>query len=196
MAAPAEETGERHAGAVAGGELAPLERYRAGLLARLQPLEPIELALLEAHGCVLAEDVLAPDSLPRFDNSAMDGYAVVASDVEPGVPLELVGESAAGSPADATVVPGSAVRIMTGAPVPAGADAIVPVEQAEERDGTVVLHAVPQAGEHVRRAGEDVRGGDVVLSVGARLNGAALGMLASGRAGRALLRPPGAGSNC
>jgi molybdopterin molybdotransferase len=159
--------------------LVPLEQHRTGVLSRLEPLEPIDLALLEAHGCVLAEDVLAPASIPRFDNSAMDGYAVRAADAGPGAPLEVVDESAAGSPANVEVQPGTAVRIMTGAPVPGGADAIVPVEQAEERDGRVVLRVEPHPGEHIRRAGEDVRGGDVVLSTGATLNGAALGMLAS-----------------
>jgi molybdopterin molybdotransferase len=176
-------------GGPAGSDLAPLEAYRTAILARLQPLEPLELALLEAHGCVLAEDVLAPDSIPRFDNSAMDGYAVVAGSVEAGAPLELVGESAAGSPTDAEVTPGSVVRIMTGAPVPAGADAIVPVEQAEERDGTVLLRATPRPGDHVRRSGEDVRAGDVVLSSGALLDGAALGMLASVGRDRARVHP-------
>jgi molybdopterin molybdotransferase len=172
-----------------GRDLEPLERYRSGVLSRIQALEPIELGLLEAHGCVLAEDVLAPDSIPRFDNSAMDGYAVVAEAVEPGIPLKLVDESAAGSPAERAVEPGTAIRIMTGAPVPAGADAVVPVEQAEEQDDTVVLHAAPRAGDHVRRSGEDVRAGDIVLSAGASLGGAALGMLASVGKARVRVHP-------
>ena len=160
-------------------ELVPLDGYRSGILSRIMPLQPIELALLEAHGCVLAEDVHAAEAIPHFDNSAMDGYAVVAGGVEAATPLEILGESAAGSPADVTVVPGTAVRIMTGAQIPVGADAVVPVERADEDDGKVVLAEVPRAGDHVRRAGEDVQAGAVVLPAGARLQAAALGMLAS-----------------
>lgn len=171
------------------GSLVPLDTYRSGMLARLAPLEPIELALLEAHGCVLAEDVLAPASIPRFDNSAMDGYAVIASNVEPGVPLEVVGESAAGSPADVEVAPGRAVRIMTGAPLPTGADAVVPVEDADEDGGKVVPRVVPELGAHIRRAGEDVRAGDVVAATGTRLHGGVLGMLASVGRDRAQVHP-------
>lgn len=160
-------------------ELTPLDAYRNGILSRLSPLEPIELALLEAHGAVLAEGVSADEPVPRFDNSAMDGYAVVASSVGPGAALEVVDEAAAGSPAQAQVRPGVAVRIMTGAPIPDGADAVVPVEQAEEEDGKVVLHVQARPGDHVRRAGEDVAPGDAVLAAGTRLQAAAIGMLAS-----------------
>lgn len=175
-----------------GGEatdLAPLDSYRSHVLARIAPLEPLELALLEAHGCVLAEDVAARASIPRFDNSAMDGYAVAAAAVEPGTPLEVLGEAAAGAPADAEVTPGGAVRIMTGAPIPAGADAVVPVEEAEEEHGKVTLRVAPAPGDHVRRAGEDVREGDSVLGAGTRLQAAELGMLASLGHNRAVVHP-------
>jgi molybdopterin molybdotransferase len=110
------------------GELAPLDRYRMQVLARIRALEPIELALLEAHGCVLAEDVVAPADIPAFPNSAMDGYAVAAEDRAAGSELAVVDESAAGSPAQAAVEPGRAIRIMTGAMVPEGTGAVVPVE--------------------------------------------------------------------
>jgi molybdopterin molybdotransferase len=159
--------------------LVPLETYRTDVLGRVTALEEIEVALLEALGCVLAEDVVAAEDIPRFANSGMDGYAVAAGSVHAGESLEVVDESAAGAPASKDAGPGRAVRIMTGAQLPAGADAIVPVEEAEERDGRVVLHAEPVYGTHVRPSGEDVRAGALVLSRGRRLGPADLGMLAS-----------------
>ncbi|MDX6211441.1 MAG: molybdopterin molybdotransferase, partial [Frankiales bacterium] len=97
------------------------------------PLPELDLTLLDAHGCVLAEDIVATAPLPGFDNSAMDGYAVRASDLASAseaapVVLPVVGDVAAGSRGTFTVQPGLCVRIMTGAPVPSGADAVVPVE--------------------------------------------------------------------
>ncbi|MGI8574275.1 MAG: molybdopterin molybdotransferase MoeA [Egibacteraceae bacterium] len=159
--------------------LAPLAEYRRALLNRLQPLEPIELTLREAHGCVLAEDVTAAEDVPAFANSAMDGYAVIAEGLAAGSDLVMVGEVAAGAAAPPRVGGGQAVRIMTGAPIPPGADAIVPVEVVEERAGSVVLRVAPLPGEHVRPAGESVTAGQHVLSSGRRLGPAEIGMLAS-----------------
>lgn len=167
-------------------ELAPLADYRRSVLARVEPLEPIELRLLEAHGSVLAEDIVALGPVPGFDNSAMDGYAVQAGDAEAGAALQVVGEVAAGTGDLPRVGPGQAVRIMTGAPLPPGADAVVPVEDTEERDGRVHLHAGATRSAHIRPAGEDVAGGDQILATGRRLGSADVGMLAA--VGRSLVR--------
>ncbi|MGH8933408.1 MAG: molybdopterin molybdotransferase MoeA [Egibacteraceae bacterium] len=170
-------------------ELVPLERYRREVLARIRPLEPIHLGLLEAHGCVLAEDVVAPADVPGFANSAMDGYAVHAEGVTVGDEMAVVGEIAAGSGELISPEPGEAVRIMTGAPVPPGADAVVPVELAEEVGGRVRLLLAPSPGMNVREAGEDVRAGEVVLEAGRRLGAADIGMCAAVGLGNVLVHP-------
>ena len=152
---------------------------RERVLEAVTPLEGEEVELAAALGRVLAEDVTSGHDLPPFDSSAMDGYAVVAG---PAAELELVGESRAGHPAGTTLAPGQAIAISTGAQVPAGADAVVPVERVELRDGRV---AVPDTapGNHVRYSGEDVRAGEVVLRAGTTLGPAELAVAASvGRA--------------
>lgn len=169
----------RHQHHVDPSELVPLESYRREVLERIEPLEPLVLGVLEAHGCVLAEDVVATAPLPGFDNSAMDGYAVRAADARAYAELEVIGELAAGGAARYDVGPGQAVRIMTGAPLPAGADAVVPVEVADEREGRVHVRHPAAVGDHVRPAGEDVAAGDMVLRAGRRLGAADLGMLAA-----------------
>jgi molybdopterin molybdotransferase len=163
----------------APGGLEPLDRYRNGVLSRVSALEPIELALLEAHGCVLAEDVTAPSAIPGFDNSAMDGYAVSARDLDAGTALHVVDESAAGSPAAQAVAPGRAVRVMTGGLLPQGTAAIAPVEVVEERGERIVLREAAVPGAHIRRAGEDVAPGTVVATAGTRLGAGEIGMLAA-----------------
>jgi molybdopterin molybdotransferase len=160
-------------------ELVELNRYRQTLLSRIGPLEPIALGLLEAHGCVLAEDVVAETDIPPFANSAMDGFAVRASDTYPGVELDLVGEVAAGSEPAHPLGAGEAFRIMTGAPLPDGADAIVPVEAVEENGTRVRLQESGRRGRHVRPAGQDVQAGEKVLQAGRRLGAADVGMLAA-----------------
>jgi molybdopterin molybdotransferase len=131
------------------------------ILTRIQPCG-VELAtLLQSLGCVLAEDVLAQDDLPPFYNSGMDGYAVRADDVQDAgrnspVTLSVVADIAAGHPSDVTVGPGQAARIMTGAPVPAGADAVVPVEATDgggASSARVAIFQKAKRGEHVRPAG-------------------------------------------
>lgn len=134
--------------------------------------EPVPLGI--ALGRVLAEDVVAATDLPPFGNSAMDGFAV-RHDASSGA-LRIVGESRAGTPAPLAVGPYEAIRISTGAPLPDGADAVVPVEDAREEDGTVTATAAAQAGQHVRRAGDDLRAGTVVLRAGDRLGAAELGV--------------------
>jgi molybdopterin molybdotransferase len=154
-------------------------------------LDPIELALLEAQDCVLAEDVVSPLDLPGFDNSAMDGYAVQVDDVrganeQSPVRLPVVADIPAGSTAHQRLAAGQAMRIMTGAPVPAGADAVVPVEASDGGVRVVELTQAPSSGQHVRRAGGDVRRGDVVLQAGVTLGPAQIALLAA--VGRARVR--------
>lgn len=170
-----------------------VDEHLAGILSALSPLAPLDLPLLEAEGAVLAEDVAAPVPLPPFDNSAMDGYAVVAADLAGGGPvvLSVVGDVMAGDLGVTGIRPGMSARIMTGAPMPGGADAVVPVEWTD--GGTVrvrieVERPVP-AGNYVRRAGEDVVAGQVVVPAGTRLGAAQLGMLAAVGRARVLVRP-------
>lgn len=156
---------------------------RERVLARFEPLEPVEVPVSEAAGLVSAEDLTAPHSLPRFDNSAMDGYALRAEDASGASPepvsLRIVGEVRAGDPGALVVEPGTAARIMTGAPLPPGADAIIPVEVTEELDGQVVLRATASAGQHVRPAGDDIRTGQVVIPAGLELGAGELAVAAS-----------------
>lgn len=164
--------------------LIELEEARRRVLASAARLPLEAVALEEALGRTLGEDVRASDPVPPFDNSAMDGYAVVAGDTagtSPASParLELIGESRAGRPAEGALRRGAAMRISTGAAVPAGCDAVVRVEDTAERDGEVEIKAPVTLGDNLRRAGEDVRAGDVVLRAGARLGPAELGVLAS-----------------
>lgn len=163
----------------------------AGLIA---PRPPVPVSLSEADGMVLAEDVVASLPLPVFDNSAMDGYAVRAADVaaaRPDTPVRLpVAEDIpAGRTDPLTLRPGTAHRIMTGAPVPAGADAIVPVEHTDAGTTVVALFAAPQPGRHIRLAGEDVAAGTVVLRSGTVLTPAALGLASALGAGQLTVQP-------
>lgn len=174
-------------------ELIPFATYRADVLARISALEPIEVGLAEAHDCVLAEDVAARHHLPPFPNSAMDGFAVRAEDAPQNLdrPLRIAGEVAAGAAILPEVGPGEAVRIMTGAPLPPGADTVVPVEQVEEDEaaGTVRVPADLRLGAHIRAAGEDVRAGETVLRSGRHLDAADVGMLAALGMPQVLVRP-------
>jgi molybdopterin molybdotransferase len=165
-------------------DLVAFEAARAGVLDRLRPLPAREVPLGDALGCVLAGDVQAAEDLPPFANSAMDGYAVRAADLsgasaEAPIALEVTGEVFAGTGRLPRVEPGTAVRIMTGGALPPGADAVVPVEQADAAGDRVLVGAAPPAGSFVREAGEDVRAGLVVLQRGRVVDPAAVGMLAS-----------------
>jgi molybdopterin molybdotransferase len=171
-----------------------VDEHLASVLAGLGPLAPLELTLLDAHGCVLAEDVAATHPLPPFDNSAMDGYAVRAADIASAtesapVTLPVVGDIAAGSITPYSVQPGLCVRIMTGAPLPPGADAVVPQEWTDQGLAQVVIRAAATPGQHVRRAGEDVAPGTVVLTAGAHLGATQIGLLAAVGRDRVFARP-------
>ncbi|MDI3421795.1 molybdotransferase-like divisome protein Glp [Streptomyces luteolus] len=183
------------------------------ILATVHPLDPIELQLLDAQGCVLVEDVTVPVSLPPFDNSSMDGYAVRTADVAgateefPAV-LEVIGDVAAGAPGNLTVGPGQAARIMTGAPLPPGAEAVVPVEWTdgglgegpvgtmtphslapEGASGEVRVHRPAKARAHVRARGSDVRSGERALAAGTVLGPPQISLLAAIGRGTVRVRP-------
>ena len=160
-------------------ELLSPEAALALILHRCSPLAGEVVELSAALGRVLREPVRAGRCLPPWDSSAMDGYAVRAGEVQLGQPLPVVGVIAAGHPATAPLAPGTVVRIMTGAPLPAGADAVIMKEEAEEQAGAVRFRLVPMLGQHVRRAGEDIADGEVVLPAGAALGPGELGLLAA-----------------
>jgi len=157
---------------------------RRRVLEAFTPLEPKEVLVRDALGLVVAETLRAPHALPRFANSAMDGYALrgadagKASEATP-VTLEVTGEIRAGDPGDLEVAAGTAVRIMTGAPLPPGADAIAPIEVAEEDGGRVTIVAPTPSGKHVRPAGDDLGEGELLVEAGQELGPGELALLAS-----------------
>ncbi|MEV6577284.1 gephyrin-like molybdotransferase Glp [Streptomyces sp. NPDC051582] len=190
-----------------------VDEHLADVLAAIRPLEPIELQLLDAQGCVLVEDVTVPVALPPFDNSSMDGYAVRTADVQgaseefPAV-LTVIGDVAAGSAELPTVGPGQAARIMTGAPLPPGAEAVVPVEWTdggtgggaaagmtpasaapEGAGGEVRVHRAAEARAHVRARGSDVQAGDLALAAGTVLGPPQIALLAAIGRGSVRVRP-------
>ncbi|MFJ7592062.1 gephyrin-like molybdotransferase Glp [Streptomyces sp. NPDC097617] len=199
---------------LAGGHrLWSVDEHLADVLSAVRPLEPIELQLLDAQGCVLVEDVTVPVALPPFDNSSMDGYAVRTADVQgaseefPAV-LTVIGDVAAGSGELPTVGPGEAARIMTGAPLPPGAEAVVPVEWTdggtgggaaagmtpasaapEHAGGEVRVHRAAAAREYVRARGSDVQAGDLALAAGTVLGPPQIALLAAIGRGTVRVRP-------
>ncbi|MGX1852913.1 molybdopterin molybdotransferase MoeA [Streptomyces sp. NBC_01456] len=183
------------------------------VLSKIAPLDPIELQLLDAQGCVLVEDITVPVALPPFDNSSMDGYAVRAADTtaadrDAPVSLTVIGDIAAGHGELPAVGPGQAARIMTGAPVPPGADAVVPVEWTdggagegpaaamrahsaapEDAGGEVRVHRPAAAGAHIRTRGSDVTEGEQALQAGTVLGPSQIGLLAAIGRGTVRVRP-------
>jgi molybdopterin molybdotransferase len=169
----------------------PLDDHRAAALALGAPLPAVDRGLDDLDGMVLAQDVRSDEYLPRWDNSAMDGYAVRAADVSPGVTLRVVADLPAGSAEEPRLEPGTAARIMTGAPLPLGADAVVPVEVTDGGTATVTITTPPGVGDHIRRAGEDAVPGDLVVAAGTALGPAHIAALASvGRASALVHRRP------
>ncbi|HEY5763110.1 MAG TPA: gephyrin-like molybdotransferase Glp [Rhodocyclaceae bacterium] len=153
---------------------------KSALLAAARPIPESEtIDLADASGRVLADDLRSPIDVPGFDNTAMDGYAVRAADVaSAGTRLPVSQRIAAGSFPEA-LPPASAARIFTGAPLPAGADAVVMQEDCREADGIVTIDAPPPTGQHVRRAGSDIARDSIALPAGTRLSAAALGLASS-----------------
>lgn len=160
--------------------LMPLETALSEMLNRVAPINDTEsLPLVQAFGRIVAQDVVSPIDVPGFDNSGMDGYAVRLADLASGMPLPVAGKAFAGQPFDGEWPAGSCVRIMTGAPVPAGCDAVVMQEETEQSDDGVRFTAAVNAGQNIRRRGEDVITGGVVIARGTRLTVAELPILAS-----------------
>lgn len=152
-----------------------------------QPLPPRRYELADLPGLVLAEEIVAEADIPPFPAATMDGYALLSTD---GVrPRRVLGEREAGDAAEMPLAAGDCVRIMTGAPLPAGADAVLPVEETREVEGLMIPARSVRPGENVRRAGDDVPAGARVLSAGAPLGPAEIGLLASVNRASALAHP-------
>jgi len=171
-----------------------VDDHLARILAAIEPLPVLQQPLMEALGLAVAEDVVAEVNLPSFDNSAMDGYAVRVADVvtasaDAPVHLPVVGEIGAGQADLRELAPGAAAKIMTGAPVPAGADAVVPYEWTDRGVAQVVISKAPERGQHVRSAGEDVAEGDLLIEEGTLLGPRQLGLLASVGRASVVVRP-------
>lgn len=158
-----------------------LDQARTQMLEQLPfPTETETLNLQQAANRICAEDVISPINVPSFDNSAMDGYAVRLADLQQSLTLSITGKSFAGNPFQGEWQAQSAVRIMTGAMIPEGADAVVMQEQVTvNEDGSVTFSELPKRNQNIRRIGEDVKKGDVVLEQGAPLNAVSLPLLAS-----------------
>jgi molybdopterin molybdotransferase len=177
-------------------ELLSVEDHLAAILSSLPIPEPIELRLMDAIGLVLAEDVVSEVTLPPFPNAAMDGYAVVAADlagasVEAPVELLVVGEVLAGAHDLPAVSPGRVVRIMTGAPLPAGADTVVPVETTTSGgQGRAGFHRAFGPGDNVRYPGEDLSPGQALVASGRRLAPPDVGLLSAAGVTRVTCYPP------
>jgi molybdopterin molybdotransferase len=176
------------------GSLYSVEAYQAAIFAVLAPLAPTSLELAAAEGCVLAEDVTAAVSLPPFDNSSMDGYAVHAADVagaalDAPATLPVTGEIAAGDIGAHRLVPGTAIRIMTGARLPAGADAVVPVEWTDGGRAQVEIHRPAEPGSAIRYVGGDAAEGETLLTAGTRLRPMQVAVAASAGRKAVTVRP-------
>ena len=167
------------------------EQARTLILDSVTPCGVERVEILESLGRTLAEDIVAPWNLPATDNSAMDGYAVMADNCREPVKLEVIGHIQAGGENSAAVNSGSAIKIMTGARIPSGCDAVVPVEEKEEQDGFVFIKGPVQRCQHIRFTGEDVRRGETVIPAGTVIRPPEISMLAScGRVFAPVYRKP------
>ena len=185
---------DAHVNVVEGEALTSVEDHLAGILATIRPLVPTELSINDAYGLVLAEDVAAASSLPSFDNSAMDGYAVRVEDVaaaseENPVTLPVVAEVAAGDTGAYALQPGTSIRIMTGAMLPHGTEAVVPVEWTDGGQARVAIRAKADFGHAVRLAGGDAKAGEVLVTAGTRLRPMHIAVIAAAGRGTVLVRP-------
>ena len=176
------------------GRLRSVDEHLASVLAGIGSMSPIEMALLDAQGLLLAENVVTEVPLPGFDNSAMDGYAVRAVDTRAASPdnpvqLPVTGDVVAGTKSRSGMGPGLSVRIMTGAPIPAGADAVIPLERTDRGVAKVTISEPVLSGECIRRAGEDLAAGAPALSAGAAIGPQQIALLAAVGRDRVLVRP-------
>ena len=160
--------------------LMPLDTALTQMLNRITPLNATEtVPLLQAFSRVTAHDLVSPLDVPGFDNSAMDGYAVRLAELTDGAVLPVAGKAFAGQPFNDVWPAGTCIRIMTGAPVPEGCDAVVMQEQTKQTDGGVRFIAPVKSGQNIRRRGEDIANGAVVFPAGTRLTVAEVPVLAS-----------------
>jgi molybdopterin molybdotransferase len=185
---------ELPANVIEGESLTSVEEHLADILATIRPLAATELSLGDAHGLVLAEDVTAASALPSFDNSAMDGYAVRVEDVaaasqENPVTLPVVAEVAAGDTGAYALPAGTSVRIMTGAMLPHGTEAVVPVEWTDGGRARVAIRAKVDFGASIRLAGGDAKAGEVLVTKGTRLRPMHIAVIAAAGRGTILVRP-------
>lgn len=151
----------------------------AAVLAKIAPLPGQTVALFDSLGRFAAQDLLARRALPPFDNSAMDGYAVQAASCQPGARLRVVGEQPAGAARGLTIGAGEAIRIFTGAPLPAGADAVVMQEDVKRTGESIVVECEVEEGEFIRRQGADLAEGQKILSRGAPVAAQTMALLAA-----------------
>lgn len=161
-----------------------VEEHLERILEQIEPVETVTVPVADALGLVTVDDVASRADLPRFDNSSMDGYAVRCADLrgasgEEPVMLQVTGDVRAGDQQPRTLVPGQVWRIMTGAPIPQGADTVVRVEDTDGHDHEPQFRVEPSEGDNIRRAGEDIRRGDVLLRAGTRIGPAAIAALVS-----------------
>ncbi|QOR71536.1 molybdopterin molybdotransferase MoeA [Ruania alkalisoli] len=165
-----------------------VSEHLGAVLDLLQPLPPLDVVLHDAVGCVLAEDILAGGDLPERDLAGIDGYAVISRDVDGATPqsqvtLRVLDEIVAGSVDDHRVVTGSALKVASGAPLPGGADAVVPLEDTDGGRAAVHVRSGPAPGSFVRRQGEDLRTGEIAIAAGERIGARQIALLAAlGRA--------------
>ncbi|WP_436873277.1 molybdopterin molybdotransferase MoeA [Kosakonia sacchari] len=160
--------------------LISLDTALSQMLSRISPLTESEtLPLVACFGRVVAQDIISPLNVPGFDNSAMDGYAVRLAEVQSGNALPVAGKAFAGQPFDGEWPAGTCIRIMTGAPIPAGCDAVVMQEQTEQTDAGICFTAEVRANQNIRRAGEDIRQGASVFAAGTKLTAAELPVIVS-----------------
>jgi molybdopterin molybdotransferase len=174
--------------------LTPVEDHLAEILGMITPLTPTELSLSDVYGLVLAEDVSTAGPLPSFDNSGMDGYAVRVADVagateENPVALPVTDEVAAGDTGAYALQPGTAIKIMTGAMLPRGAEAVVPVEWTDGGRARVSIRAGAEHGSAIRLAGEDAKADEVLVTAGTRLRPMHVAVIAAAGRGSVLVRP-------
>ncbi len=159
-----------------------VEQARKTVLERIVPLGSERVYIEQALGRYLSEDIVSEMEIPSWDNSAMDGYAVHTSDIDSsGIRLKIAYEIPAGVPPRGPFEQGSVVKVMTGAQIPPGADAVVKREDTEELDGSVIIRTIPQKNEHIRFKGEDIGKGELLLRQGTFLDPAQIGILASVR---------------
>src|SRR5881398_3180105 len=155
------------------------EEARTKVLEKIQMRASRRVSLSHALNCFAAEDYFSSLPLPNFDNSAMDGYAVMASACGVAKRLRVIGEQPAGLDRQLRVSPGEAIRIFTGAPMPAGADAVVMQEDVTREGSEIVMNTDVEAGEFIRRRGCDLAEGQRIVAKGERIRAATLGLLAS-----------------